>query len=240
MRTALPLFKLAPKFDLRCVLHPDLQNTSRIGIQRIKKVETHFICLTVVSGARAAINLNDQFGGENVIENNLIFNVVRETADHGPINSWGRQPYITKVRDGVTPSITPAPTVISRNFIISNYNGHEAVDTDDASEYFAVHHNFFVYGSNGLKSDFGGHDVVHHNNLYGYVLGRCFYLSPATMANPILGLFAPGEPVPIRRPQPHQCVLGMAHQPSNCTPPKFFFPCLIRPGLFTAVYLEVL
>ena len=54
------------------------------------------------------------------------------------------------------PSITPAVTTISHNFIISNYNGHEAIDNDDASEYFDTHSNVFVYGANGLKSDFGG------------------------------------------------------------------------------------
>lgn len=126
------------------------------------------------NGPRANINFNDQFGGDNVMENNLVFNSCRETADHGPFNSWGRQPYITKVRDGVTPSITPAVTTIRNNFIISNYHGHEAIDNDDASEYFNTHGNVFVYGGNGLKSDFEGHNNVHHNNLYAYVEGACF------------------------------------------------------------------
>lgn len=71
------------------------------------------------NGPRANINFNDQFGGDNVMANNLVFNSCRETADHGPFNSWGRQLYITKVRDGVTPSITPAFTTITKNFIIS-------------------------------------------------------------------------------------------------------------------------
>lgn len=60
--------------------------------------------------------------------------------------------YITKVRDGVTPSITPADTEIRHNFIVSNYHGHEAVDTDDASEYFDIHHNVFMYVSSNPGS----------------------------------------------------------------------------------------
>jgi len=92
----------------------------------------------------------------------------------GPFNSWGRQLYITTVRDGVTESITPAPTEIAKNFVLSNYHGHEAIDNDDASEYFNTHNNFFVYGANGLKSDFEGHDNIHHNNIYAYVSGSCF------------------------------------------------------------------
>eukprot|EP01052_Picozoa_sp_SAG31_P011650 SAG31_NODE_663_length_13021_cov_9.408296_12_plen_136_part_00 len=43
----------------------------------------------------------------------------------------GRQVYITEVRDGKTASITPAPTEIERNFVISNYHGHEAIDNDE-------------------------------------------------------------------------------------------------------------
>eukprot|EP00038_Savillea_parva_P003318 m.124062 g.124062 ORF g.124062 m.124062 type:complete len:935 (-) comp11141_c0_seq2:3094-5898(-) len=126
------------------------------------------------NGPRANINFNDFFGGDNVVSSNLVFNSCRETADHGPFNSWGRQVYITKVRDGQTPSVTPAFTEIRNNFVISNYNGHEAIDNDDASEYLHTHSNFFVYGANGLKSDFEGHDNVHYNNLYAFIQGGCY------------------------------------------------------------------
>merc|ERR1711871_499187 len=37
------------------------------------------------------------------------------------------------------------------------------------SSYYNTHHNFFVYGGNGMKNDFGGHDNHHHDNVYGYV-----------------------------------------------------------------------
>jgi len=33
---------------------------------------------------------------------------------------------------------------------------------------------FFVYGGYGLKSDFGGHDNHHYNNLYAYLGAYCF------------------------------------------------------------------
>ena len=39
------------------------------------------------NGPRSAINLNDGFGGGHSIEGNVIFNWVRETQDHGPINT---------------------------------------------------------------------------------------------------------------------------------------------------------
>ena len=42
--------------------------------------------------------------------------------------------------------------------------------------------NFFVYGGNGMKNDFGGHDNYHLNNIYAYV-GRAVGLYDAPMLN---------------------------------------------------------
>jgi hypothetical protein len=47
------------------------------------------------NGPRAGINWNDGFAGGSTVEGNLVFNMVRETGDHGPYNSWDRQPYLT-------------------------------------------------------------------------------------------------------------------------------------------------
>ena len=70
---------------------------------------------------RAAVNVNDGFGGATVIESNLLFNTCRESGDHGPFNSWDRQPFLTDVADGSTPSLVPAFNHIRRNFLWSNY-----------------------------------------------------------------------------------------------------------------------
>ena len=43
------------------------------------------------------------------------------------------------------------------------------VDNDDGSAYYWVHDNFFIYGDNGLKSDFGGHDNRHLHSVYVWV-----------------------------------------------------------------------
>ena len=54
------------------------------------------------NGPRAAINLNDGFGGGHSIEGSVIFNWVRETQDHGPINtvrareSWGSRKWVSR------------------------------------------------------------------------------------------------------------------------------------------------
>ena len=118
------------------------------------------------NGPRAAINFNDGFGGGSIVKNNILMNTCRESGDHGPFNSWDRQVYVTKVRNG-TASVVKEWDYIYNNFIIAN-PGQEAIDNDDGSCYYKTYNNFFVYGGGGLKTDFSGHDNHHYNNIYGY------------------------------------------------------------------------
>eukprot|EP01064_Diplonema_japonicum_P030955 TRINITY_DN539_c0_g1_i1.p1 TRINITY_DN539_c0_g1~~TRINITY_DN539_c0_g1_i1.p1 ORF type:complete len:807 (+),score=265.40 TRINITY_DN539_c0_g1_i1:43-2463(+) len=120
------------------------------------------------NGPRAGINFNDGFGGADTLHGNLVFSALRETQDHGPFNSWDRQPFLTTVRTG-EPSVQMAWRTISNNFFINNYNQQEDIDNDDGSGFFHTHDNFFVSGNVGMKNDFGGHDNWHFDNIYGYV-----------------------------------------------------------------------
>ena len=54
------------------------------------------------NGPRAGVNFNDGMGGGDVMEGNLLANCVRESGDHGPFNSWDRQPFLTTIRTSVT------------------------------------------------------------------------------------------------------------------------------------------
>ena len=168
------------------------------------------------NGPRAGINANDGFGGGDEISHNLVFSTCRESGDHGPFNSWDRQPFLTTVRTGA-PSMQMQWREIHHNFFIDNYSpqenpspnpnpdpdpdpnpdpdpdanpnpgpnpspspnpypNQENVDNDDGSAYYHTHDNFLVYGGNGMKNDFGGHDNHHYGNVYAYVgqgLGVC-------------------------------------------------------------------
>merc|ERR1712007_381516 len=69
---------------------------------------------------RAAINFNDGMGGGDMVEGNLLFNWVRETNDHGPINSWDRVPFVTLLGNSTDPSgVLPSWNRIQRNFIVN-------------------------------------------------------------------------------------------------------------------------
>eukprot|EP00052_Salpingoeca_macrocollata_P019021 m.157013 g.157013 ORF g.157013 m.157013 type:complete len:921 (+) comp20843_c1_seq1:32-2794(+) len=118
------------------------------------------------NGPRALINFNDGFGGANNLENNLLINSCRESSDHGPINSWDRQPFLTKINNGSS-SLIPAYNRIHHNFAVANYGADGGCfDTDDGSSWYMVDHNFFIFG--GHKSDFNGHNKRSHSNINVY------------------------------------------------------------------------
>ena len=103
---------------------------------------------------RAGFNFNDGLGGGDEVHHNLIFNSCRETSDHGPINSWDRQPYVSLF--GITPGVPTAhmkPRNISFNFLVANYGGSNgAIDNDDESLRYENNHNFQVYGHQKFKT----------------------------------------------------------------------------------------
>jgi hypothetical protein len=122
----------------------------------------------VHGGPRAHINLNDGFSGNTVLEGNLLFASVRETADHGPVNTWNRMPYWTLngVDDGfegdtwanITKPAKGASAVkdfdhIRRNFVLTDYGGSRALDHDDGSQFFRDEENVLV--GSGVKNFLG-------------------------------------------------------------------------------------
>lgn len=111
---------------------------------------------------RAAINMNDGFGGGNIISNNLIFNTCRESGDHGPINTWDRQAFFTDIPSPA--SFDPAPTEIKQNFIFANYGAAQGVDNDDGSSFYYISENIF-FDADGFKMDYGGHGSKFFSNL---------------------------------------------------------------------------
>eukprot|EP01137_Pigoraptor_chileana_P011890 Opistho-2@63489 len=125
-------------------------------------------CQTIVrnniifNGPRAGITLNDGFGGGNVLEGNLLFNLVRETTDHGPINTWDRVPYLHDLNGrGVGVTMMPLMSYITGNFVINNYQGTWAIDHDDGSMYYYDSKNVLVYGPS--KCYLGHHQTVVDN-----------------------------------------------------------------------------
>jgi hypothetical protein len=133
-----------------------------------KTAESRVLSNVFFNGPRAGINTNDGFGGGDEIAYNLVFSTCRESGDHGPFNSWDRQPFLTTVRTG-KPSMIMQWREIHNNFFIDNYSPQEDIDNDDGSCYYKSHDNFLVYGGQAMKNDFGGHDNHHYSNVDAYV-----------------------------------------------------------------------
>jgi hypothetical protein len=131
------------------------------------------------NGPRAGINLNDGFGGGHEISGNLIFNMVRETCDHGCLNSWDRLPLLSDV-NGQGSSYFPKENQIFSNFMINNYQSVWPLDHDDGSCYYNDTGNVLVYG--GYKNYLGDHKTV-KSNLYLYPDGSTNQFSKISCAD---------------------------------------------------------
>ena len=107
---------------------------------------------TIYNCPRAGICINDGTWGGHVIEFNDIWETVRETGEHGPFNSWGRERqwrgsrgsdehFIKKLT-----KLDAIDNVIVRNNRIANYRksisaGNWTIDLDDGSSYYEIYNN---------------------------------------------------------------------------------------------------
>ena len=121
---------------------------------------------------RSIFNKNDGFAGGLDAYQNLLFNANRETGDHGPINTWDRQPYITE-EAGNGPSLVPKTNRIHNNFLVNDYGSDMAVDHDDGSAYYLDSYNMFMYS--GTKN-YLGHSKVNDHQLFAYSDVRHTYM----------------------------------------------------------------
>ena len=103
------------------------------GFFQALAANTSVIGNIVLNGPRSALNFNDAAFGGNDISRNLLANVVRETTDHGPWNSWDRNPYIwradlTDIGENAATTSEPRYSSIHHNFIFCSYGGIKGVD----------------------------------------------------------------------------------------------------------------
>ncbi|CAF4219129.1 unnamed protein product, partial [Adineta steineri] len=114
---------------------------------------------------RAAININDGFYGNHTLSWNVMFNTVRETSDHGAINTWDRQPYLSDAVQSGLPSLWQHGSYIHHNTIFNNYNALWPIDHDDGSCFYEDSYNFLMYGG---KKNYLGHSKKDHHQIYVY------------------------------------------------------------------------
>jgi hypothetical protein len=97
------------------------------------------------NGPRAGFNSNDGLPGGDVFEQNVIFNMVRESGDHGTFNSWDRKEFIYDCVDGTGTCFTPRTIRLRHNMFIGPAGWN--VDHDDGSSQFEDFSNVVFLGN---------------------------------------------------------------------------------------------
>ena len=116
---------------------------------------------------RAAICVNDGLWGGHIIEYNDIHDTCRETNDHGPFNSWGRDRFWCKSQSH-GPESHPAGdvkadarfTTIIRNNRFRDQSGW-GIDLDDGSSNYHVYNNLCI--GIGIKLREGDYRTIENN-----------------------------------------------------------------------------
>ncbi len=107
---------------------------------------------TIYNCPRAGICINDGTWGGHIIENCDIWETVRETGEHGPFNSWGRERQWLGASGAdkdfykELTKLDAIDIVTVRNNRIANYRksisaGNWTIDLDDGSSYFEIYNN---------------------------------------------------------------------------------------------------
>jgi len=141
--------------------HLGLYNKQACAVFSAVSCQNTFAENVFFHGPRALFNMNDDFGGDNVIRSNLFFKAVLETHDHGPYNSWDRLPFLTKVLNG-TATIDSAYNHLTSNMFFSG--SPYSIDTDDGSDFVNCTSNVLV-ATPLMKTDFSGHSKTFQKNV---------------------------------------------------------------------------
>jgi len=113
---------------------------------------------TIHDTPRAAICINDGCWGGHVIEFNDLYNTVRETGDHGPLNSWGRDRHWSVRGDENKKKhcrLDNRSTTVIRSNRMHHTAGHSwGIDLDDGSSNYHLYNNLCLGMSFKLREGF--------------------------------------------------------------------------------------
>ncbi len=129
---------------------------------------------TVHRMPRAGVNISDGTFGGHFIEDNDIFDCVRETGDHGPFNSWGRDRFWSLdyfdtmgkngVRKRAFARLDALHTTVIRHNRIHALHAF-GIDLDDGSTNYEIYNNLCLGA--GIKTREGFDRLVYNNILIG-------------------------------------------------------------------------
>jgi hypothetical protein len=120
---------------------------------------------SVYETSRAGINISEGTFGGHLIEFCDVFDTVRETADHGSFNAWGRDRFwglegAPEEELSELALLDTTETIIIRNSRWHCEHGWD-IDLDDGASNYEIYNNLML--NNGLKLREGFHRKVHNN-----------------------------------------------------------------------------
>lgn len=162
----------SPNYPANCRIYNNLiyetgifgKQTAGVYISATEKITVSHN--TIYHAPRAGICINDGCWGGHVIEFNDVFQTVRETGDHGPFNSWGRDRYWQSYhREGLPCDMSRSrkfskldsrtPTIIQNNrFVHEGRKRSWGIDLDDGSSNYVVRNNLCLGCSVKLREGF--------------------------------------------------------------------------------------
>ena len=121
---------------------------------------------TIHGSPRSCVNINDGTWGGDLIQNNDLFDCVKETSDHGPINMWGRDRFWPLSGGDSVQKRYALLDVVSPNVIDHNriwHNSQWDLDLDDGSTNYKLTNNLLLNA--GIKLRDGFYRTVSNNIL---------------------------------------------------------------------------
>ncbi|WP_223198964.1 right-handed parallel beta-helix repeat-containing protein [Solihabitans fulvus] len=141
---------------------------------------------TIHGSPRSCVNINDGTWGGNLVDSNDIFDCVKETSDHGPINAWGRDRFWPIAGPNINPSAQSDAQqksyarldVVSPNTISNNrvwHNSEWAIDLDDGSSNYVLTNNLLLNAGIKLRDGFYRtvtNNIVVNGSIYEQITHR--------------------------------------------------------------------
>jgi len=120
---------------------------------------------TIHTMPRAGINFNDGCWGGHLIEWNWVYDVVRETSDHGPFNAWGRDRNLVWSNDPEATKFDAMDTTTVQNNRFESHDTFFGIDLDDQASNYLQTNNLLIGG--GIKVQWTRYNTYVNNIIVG-------------------------------------------------------------------------
>ena len=164
-------FGYGPKNDdypASCRVHDNLIHDIGLFEKQVAGVELSMcrritVCHnSIYDTPRAAVNISEGTWGGHVIEHNDLFDTVKETGDHGSINSWGRNRFWHPDYAEMRRIVERHPGLVLADALETNVIRHNRVrcdrgwdiDLDDGSSNYWIYDNLCLNGGIKLREGF--------------------------------------------------------------------------------------